>query len=210
MSLSGRDYSTTTSVNLLESMQGTAGGEAWDEFHSRYAGLLLAVGRRFGLSSADAQDAVQDTLLAVLREFRALKKPYGFGCGRFRAWLRAVAIHKVQDIRRRQMRQQRATSAKSEELEMGMEPWASGAGAERIFEEEWQRNIAARAMEQVAREMDPDVIQAFQLYAVNGHSVAKVAHLLGVTRNAVYICKSRVLARLRRVVRDLQKAEDEA
>ena len=64
-----------------------------------------------------------------------------------------------------------------------------------------------RALEQLAREVEPETYQAFELYAVHRQPVERVARLLGMTPNAIYISKTRMLKRLREVLGNLMDAE---
>ena len=75
------------------------------------------------------------------------------------------------------------------------------------FETEWRRNLLTRALDQVAATVDPTVYQAFELYVLQGHRPDQVARLLGVTRNAVYISKTRVMRRLRGIFSGLLEEE---
>jgi RNA polymerase sigma-70 factor (ECF subfamily) len=52
------------------------------------------------------------------------------------------------------------------------------------------------------QEFDAGTVEAFELYAVKQVSPADVAKKLGISRNAVYIAKSRVLGRLRELMAD--------
>ncbi len=68
---------------------------------------------------------------------------------------------------------------------------------EAAFEAEWQKVAMEEALDEVRREVDPVTFQAFDLYARKDQPPGQVAKLLGLSRNAVYIAKNRVLARLR-------------
>lgn len=56
------------------------------------------------------------------------------------------------------------------------------------------------ALDDIRREFDPATFQAFDLYARKDMPAREVARLLGLSRNAVYIAKTRVLARLREIL----------
>jgi RNA polymerase sigma-70 factor (ECF subfamily) len=191
---------TTTRTTLLEGLRGGGDPRAWQEFVRLYAPALMAFVKRLGLADADAADAVQETLIAVYMVFHDLPAPFDRTKGRFRSWLRAVAQHKVRDVQRRRARAGRAVGP--EPLEAVAEQ-ADRSEAQQAFELEWQRALLARALEQVIRETDPAVYQAFELYTLHSQPAGKVAKLLGTTRNAVYISKTRVLKRLRVVLAEL-------
>lgn len=196
---------TSTRSTLLEGLRGGGNPRAWQELFRLYAPPLMAFAKRLGLCDADAGDAVQETLIAVYRTFRDLPQPFDRSKGRFKAWLRGIAHHKIRDAQRRRARQGRPAG---QQIIEEMDERVSPPEIEAAFEIEWQRGLLARALEQVARETDPTVYQAFELYTLHGQSPDKVAKLLGTTRNAVYISKTRVLKRLRVVLAELAAPED--
>ena len=65
-------------------------------------------------------------------------------------------------------------------------------------------------MERVKGEFQPATWQAFWGTAVDGKPAAEVGAGLRMSPGAVYVAKSRVLARLREEVRAMIDAEDEA
>lgn len=195
---------TTTNLSLLESIRGGRNQRAWHQFFQAYAPLVTAFAKRLGLSDADAADAVQDTLLAVYQAFRDMQEPFDRSKGRFKSWLRGIAQHKVRDVQRRRARLQQARTHRAVEEADAV---TDAAEMEELFDIEWRRSLLARALEQVAREVDPAVYQAFELYAVHDQPADKVATLLGTTRNAVYISKTRVLKRLRAILGELMEVE---
>lgn len=191
---------TQTSMTLLESLRSAGGTAAWREFFRRYAPMLLGFARRNGLSGADAQDAVQEVLIAVHQEFSRLTGPFDRSKGPFKAWLRGIARHKVQDIRRRANRVSPGGQA-------AVESAAADQSMDQAFEDEWRHALLIDCLDEVARQVDPAVYQAFELYAVHGQSPVAVARLLGISTNAVYISKTRVLKLARRVLADRMKEE---
>lgn len=194
---------TTTNLSLLERMRGGSDERSWREFFRAYSPMLMSFARRLGLSDADADDAVQETLLAVHAAFRKMPEPFDRTKGRFKSWLRGVAKHKVRDVQRRH--QKDARIEQHDVLAGADADPETSSEVDELFELEWQRNLLARALEQVAREVDPAVYQAFELYAVHGNDPNKVAKLLGVSRNAVYISKTRVLKQVSRIIVELQE-----
>jgi RNA polymerase sigma-70 factor (ECF subfamily) len=197
---------TTTSLTLLEDLRAGAGERAWREFFRRYSPLLMAFAKRLGLSDADAQDAVQETLLAVHQVFRAMTEPFDRSKGRFKSWLCGVAKNKVYDLQRRKFRRERIEGVQSSERfeEMAAE---ADSGMDDLFEQEWRRNQLWICLDAAAKETDPAVYQAFELYAVHGQKPEQVAALLGVTRNAVYISKCKVLRRVKALLAELREVE---
>lgn len=195
---------TVTSLSLLEAIRRSGDERAWREFFSRYGPMLVNFARKMGLSESDAADAVQETLIAVHGAFAGMQEPFDRSKGPFKVWLRGIAAHKVQDLRRRAARATKRDCRAAQEI--SRDPCCE-ADAVEAFEREWQKSQLAAAMRHVAGECDPAVFQAFELYAVHEQPADQVAELLGISRNAVYINKSRVLTRLRVALASLQDQE---
>jgi len=196
----------STSLTMLEGLRGGRDQRAWREFMRRYAPMLMAFAKRLGLSDADAGDAVQETLMAVHQVFAKLQEPFDRSKGKFKSWLHGVVRNKVRQIRRQAGQRERLQARVSA---AGDERHAEEAGdpVDEAFELEWRRNQLAEAMRLVSQECEPAVVQAFQLYAVHGQAPEKVAALLGISRNAVYISKCRMVRRLRETLARLEEEE---
>jgi len=195
---------TVTSLSLLESMRGGADEEAWQEFFRRYAPMLMAFAKSVGLSDADADDAVQETLVAVHGAFRELEQPFDRTRGRFKVWLRGVGLHKIRDVQRGRGRRERVAREYATEVT----PVDDTSEYERVFELEWERNQLAICLERAAREVEPSTFQAFELYAVEHKRPARVAELLGLSVNAVYGAKWRVIERIREMLSQMERDDD--
>lgn len=193
----------STKPAVLEGMR-CGDRQAWQTFYECYTAMLLLFAKRLGLSDADAADAVQQTLIAIWEVFSKLQEPFDLSKGRFRSWLRAIAKRKVVDMQRsRAARDRNLKQFAREQADLSF----SESEMDELFEIEWQNNLLRRALDQVARDLDPTVFQAFWLTAIQDQSPDKVGRFLGVGRNAVYISRHRVLKRLRAVVADLTEKE---
>ncbi|MGD9648822.1 MAG: hypothetical protein AB7U73_24130 [Pirellulales bacterium] len=64
-------------------------------------------------------------------------------------------------------------------------------------------------MARIQGEFQSQTWQAFSLVAVDGVAVAEVARQLGMSAGAIYVAKSRVLARLKDEVEEMRRQEDE-
>ena len=94
-----RESTSTTLLDLAR--QGDQA--AWRRLAHLYLPLLLFWCRSLkGLNDQDAEDVVQEVLVAV---FSALGKFQRQGRGAFRAWLRRITYNKAEDLRRQQQRQ---------------------------------------------------------------------------------------------------------
>src|SRR5262249_14489708 len=87
------------------------------------------------------------------------------------------------------------------EMQAAPEPEASE------WEREYRRSLLAWAAQQLRPQIQDTTWQAFWQTAVEGKSGKEVADCLGLTAAAVYLAKSRVMARLRALVREVLDEE---
>ncbi len=166
--------------------------------------MLLSYARRVGLPDADASDVVADTLATFVHKY--LAGDYNRDKGRLKNWLGGIARNKVLKCFGR--RPHASLDACEADGTRGTPEPAAPDDAEEAFEYEWRLERLNQAMEILRRESDPDTYQAFDLYALKGWRVEKVAKFLGMSKNAVYISKTRCLKRLRAIVKTLIAEED--
>jgi RNA polymerase sigma-70 factor (ECF subfamily) len=180
------------SLSRLEQPSKAAREDQWDRFVRQYAPLLSYWARRLGLQDQDADDLVQEVLILIVRK---LPKFQYHSQGSFRGWMRAILINKWRDRRERR---------KAVPLQGNMQPQAPG-DSDNLEEREHQLYILGRALRLMASDFQPATWQAFWEIVVGGRPAAQVAAGLGITVDAVYHAKARVLRRLRQ---DLQGLMD--
>src|SRR5438067_7207439 len=190
-----------TRPSLLVRIRDAADREAWRQFVDLYAPLVYRFARRRGLQDADAADLAQDVLSAVARSSERLE--YDPRRGTFRGWLFTVARNKLHTFLRRQQRQRRRTEDVAVER-LSEEPTAPGPDEAVLWEQEYQQRLFDWAAEQVRGHFQDRTWQAFWQTAVEGRAPREVAEALGLSVGAVYIAKSRVLARLKEQVQLMQ------
>jgi RNA polymerase sigma-70 factor, ECF subfamily len=178
-----------TPPSLLERVRRPTDQEAWNRFVQLYTPLLLHWARRLGLQDPDAADLVQDVFAILVRrlpEFRYQPRQ------RFRGWLWTITVNKWRERRRvRTATPQADDPGRLDEL-------AVADGAEGMAEDEYRRYLTRRALEVMKAEFQPATWQAFWETVVDERPTAEVARELGLSENAVYLAKGRVLRRLRR------------
>jgi RNA polymerase sigma-70 factor (ECF subfamily) len=196
--------SPRTRPSLLVRLRDERDHEAWARFVEVYGPLIYGYARRQGLQDADAADLMQDSLRVVAGAVKGLV--YDPRRGSFRAWLFTVVRNQLLRFRSRQDRAGRGTgdTAAHERLQEvpdrpnGQDDW---------WDDECERRRFAWAAEQVRGQVQPATWQAFWQTAVEGKSGQEVAAALGMTVAAVYLAKSRVMARLKEQVRELREGE---
>jgi RNA polymerase sigma-70 factor, ECF subfamily len=174
----------TTNVSLLECLRRPSASEAWDRFVRLYTPLLLYWARKLGLQDQDAEDLVQDVLIVLVRKMPEFRYQPG---RTFRGWMRTVLMNKWRDRRR---------TGASAPLESGVEP-SVPSDADETEESEYRLYILGRALQLMVEDFEMPTWQACWDTVVCSRPATEVAAELGLSVNAVYLAKSRVLNRLR-------------
>jgi len=195
-----------TRVTLLTRIRDGHDTVAWREFVQLYGPIVYRFARNRGLQDADAADLMQDVLRSVARN--ANKMEYDPKRGTFRGWLYTVTRNKIYNFLSSQRNRPRGTGDVDAQERLESTPAREEDGPDAEWEKEYQRRLTARAMERVKDEFQPATWKAFWETAVEGSSAADVGVGLKMTPGAVYVAKSRVLARLRDEVKKLMEDED--
>ena len=153
--------------------------------------------------AVDADDAVQETLIAlsnVISNYRYAPDE----TGRFRNYLTGI-------LRRKALKQcEKADKERTAKAELRELEDAGAAFGSLDDSDSWKDAVLEIAMRQI---LDDDNIpdkskQIFQRLTVDGVSPDEVAVAYGTSRNNVDKTKSRMIARLREIVRTLEEAGD--
>jgi RNA polymerase sigma-70 factor (ECF subfamily) len=190
-----------TRASLLLRLRDPRDAAAWAEFVDRYTPVIYGYLRKQGLQDADAADLAQEVLAAVAGAVGRLE--YDPARGAFRNWLFTVVRRKLANWRRGRRTRPEAGNDTSTQQLLKEHPAPDGGAA--VWEAEWQRQLFGWACDQVRREVTDATWQAFWRTAVDGQPGKRVAADLGLTLTAVYHARSRVLARLKELVRSAQE-----
>ena len=179
---------STTSASLLKRLRSSGEKEAWVRFVELYTPLVYYLVRIEGIPSSDVDDLVQDVFTVLVQKMPEFKYDRR---KKFRAWLAKVTRNKCVDFQRRQ----------SHLPQVGYDPQVSQThhpdDAELISKAEYCRYVTQRALQLMQAELPPTTYQAIHRHIVLDQPAAEVARQLGMTVNAVYVAKSRVLRRIR-------------
>lgn len=183
----------TTSVSLLERLRQPAAQEAWARFVDLYTPLLYTWARRLGLQDQDAADLVQDVFVLLVQKLPEFTYDRHKS---FRAWLRTVTLNLLRNKRRR-------TVPSGEDAGVALSELVQPDHDVPFWEVEYRQYLVGRALEVMQAEFQPSTWKAFWEYVVCGRPAAPVAGELGLTVNAVYLARARVLSRLRQELQGL-------
>lgn len=180
-----------TTTILLKNLR-DAEDAAWEEFVDRFRAPIVRFARGLGLAADEAEDVAQETLLDFVRAYR--NGQYDREKGRLSAWLFGIAHRRVRSARRREAGRPRLLKGPARTAFWANLP--DEHAARRSWDTSWERAVLDQCLERVRTEVEPSTIRAFELFAIEGRSAAAVAEELGMSRNAVFIAKHRVIKRI--------------
>ncbi len=186
----GADDFIPTRQSLLSRLRDWDDRESWRDFFDTYGRFIYRIAHKSGLNDAEAQDVVQETLIAVAKQMPEFK--YDPAIGSFKGWLHQITRRRVVDHLRK----------RSPELQIGsLEPSGqaldrladpAGSGFESLWEEEWQKHIFHTAIQRVKRRTQARQFQMFDLYVTQQWPIKTVMSTLGVNAAQVYMAKMRI------------------
>ena len=194
--------------SLVERLGNPDDRTSWQAFFDSYGGLLYRVARAAGLSDAEAQEAVQETVITVARNIGGLR--YDSAVGSFKGWLLQTARWRIADqLRLRQRRDRLEASAPGEPRTALIErvPDPGGLDLDAVWDAEWRGNLLAAALVRVRAQVDPRQFQIFDCYVTKGWPATRTARELGVSLAQVYVTKHRIGALLQKVVASLERGQ---
>jgi RNA polymerase sigma factor (sigma-70 family) len=184
---------TATSASLLARVR-DSDSAAWSRLVDLYTPLIRRWLARVGVQPGDGEDLVQDVLAVVVRRFPEFR--HNERTGAFRAWLRAIAVNCARDF----WRANRIRPAPVGGTDFGGY-LAQLEDSSHPLAEAWDREhdvyVTRQLLEMLRPEFEDKTWDMFRRFVLDGLPAAQVATELGTSPNAVFIAKSRVLARLR-------------
>jgi RNA polymerase sigma-70 factor (ECF subfamily) len=185
-----------TTSTILDYLGDFRSEEAWSQLTARFRAPIISFAMKLGLPPPDAEDVAQETLLAFAEAYHS--GGYDRSKGRLSHWLFGIAYRQAAQARRKLARREARVARHSDQCSF----WSSIPAEKEAsisWDAEWERAIFARCLEQVRQEVEPTTYRAFRMLVLEERGPEETASTLGLTRNAVFIAKHRVLKRLRRL-----------
>lgn len=190
-----------TSTTLLRDVAGDADNPRWGEFVARYRPALETfMATRF--PGVDADDLIQETFIAVARalpSYRYVPEEKGH----FHSFLTGILHHKALNL----MRDERRRAERDQKYVMEQQTEAEPTEDDRRH---WRETLYEIALQQLLA--DPGMAgrnkQIFIRTAIKGESPEAVATSLSVSRAVVDQTKKRMTDRLRAIIDDLKRADE--
>ena len=201
------DDSLPTRGSLLSRLRDLSDTDSWRTFFDTYWRLIYNVARKSGLADDQAQDVVQETVIAVARRMPEFR--YEPAKGSFKQWLLLITRRRIQDHLRRLYRSMPVTPSGPDELR-GHSDVLTVAGQnpeveiDAAWEEEWRENLFHAALGRVRQRANPKQYQVFDYCVLQDLPASEVARMLGLNVAQVYLAKHRVSRALKRAVAEIQ------
>ena len=181
-----------TTTILLEQLHDSQ-TDAWKRFTDRFRPPMLGFARRYGLSDAQAEDAVQNALVSFFEGYQSGQ--YDRGRGRLRTWLFTLMYQAIRSQRRDDARSPKQAPRAIDRTTF-FSALPDEASAEQIWQQDWEHHALSTCMNQLRSEVSPSHFQVFELTTFREVPAAEVAQQLGLSRDAVYQARYRMLKRL--------------
>jgi RNA polymerase sigma factor (sigma-70 family) len=189
--------SLMTRASLLLRLRDWENQEGWREFFLAYWRLIYNFAQRAGLNDADAQDVVQETLLAVSKAMPGFH--YDRSRGRFRTWLLTIVRTRLANHWEKQGRRKRL-EAEAEKSRDGDLP----SDLEKCWEEEWNVRVISSALERLRQRTHGRQFLFFDMVERQGVAVDKAAVATGFNVAHGYVIRHRLRRMLRAEVKRLE------
>jgi RNA polymerase sigma-70 factor (ECF subfamily) len=195
------DPAPDTRASLLTRVRNPADQAAWQEFVEIYRPVILRLARQKGMQEADAEDVVQDVLVAVARAIE--RRAHDRQRAKFRTWLQRVAHNAILNALTRG-KPDRGSGDSA--LQAVLNGHASHAGPDSdLLRLEYRREVFRWAVRQVRKEFQQSTWEAFWHTAVEGRAVEAVAVELGKNPGAIYAARSRIMRRIQEKVTEYEQ-----
>ena len=180
--------------------------ESWKDFFDTYWKLIYSVAIKAGLSDAEAEEVVQETVITVAKKIGEFKADPAHGS--FKGWLLKITKWRIGDqfrkrpplVRRRARRPDPTSQAATAERVPGQR----GFSLESIWDQEWEKNLVDAALDRVKKCVSARQYQIHYFNTVKKMPVRTVAKTLGVNAAQIYLAKHRVGSVMQREIKSLE------
>jgi RNA polymerase sigma-70 factor (ECF subfamily) len=196
-----------TRTTLLERLKDWRDDSSWRDFFDIYWKLIYGIAIKGGLTNEEAQDVVQETMLAVAKQMPNFK--YDRKVGSFKSWLLNTTRWRIAD----QFRKREALAVShslSEDADTGtrtaekvIDPASQDMSA--LWDVEWEKNLLDTAISKVKRRLDPEKYQIFDFYVNKEWPPEKIAEAFSIPIAQVYLAKHRATAMIKEEVEKMNE-----
>jgi RNA polymerase sigma-70 factor (ECF subfamily) len=183
----------TTDPRLIEAVKDWRDDANWREFYERYAVAIRRHACRSGLSEAEAEDVLQETMVKVARYLPSFK--YDRTVCKFRTWLNQIINQRIFEALHRRRRGSFPEAALDEIREL---VHASGAPTgDPVAQAEVDHRLLEACLARVRARVKPRHWQLFEAHALHGLTADETARRHDTTAANVWVVRHRILKVLR-------------
>jgi RNA polymerase sigma factor (sigma-70 family) len=194
-----------TRATLLQRLRNWQDESSWQDFFDTYWKLIYDLAVKGGLNRSEAEDVVQETLVAVAKHIPTFK--YDPTIGSFKGWLFNMVRWRIADQLRKRgpvtgdcLREETGTGTRM--VERVADPSSLVLNA--IWEAEWEKTLLHAAVTKIKQRLDPQMYQIFDFYVNKQWPAEKVAETFKVSVGQVYLAKNRVTGMIKEEVKRLE------
>ncbi len=197
-----------TRATLIQRLKNWQDQSSWQDFFDTYWQLIYGVAVKRGLTQSEAQEVVQETMISVAKHMPTFK--YDPVIGSFKAWLLNMTRWRIADQFRK--RQQLGIFQESTDETPGGDGPMDGltnipcpVDLDKLWEEEWEKNLLEAAVAKARRRLDPKQYQIFDLYVNKEWEAQRIAKTFSIPIGQVYLAKHRVTEMIKQEAERLKK-----
>ena len=185
----GAQLSWQTASDSLPELESSSDNASLNRLVSKLTLPIYGLVRKLGLNATDAEDVVQNSMLALTTRYAHFDTQKG----RLSQWVFGIVRREVVKYKRAQGRR-RETLVTHRQCCSLLVDRRSAAGA---WDRRWQLAAVTEHLEIIRSEFEPRTYYAFMRVMIDGAAPAVVAKEIGIRPQTVYAAKHRVLKRLR-------------
>ena len=198
------DDSIATRASLLDRLKDREDQASWQEFFDTYWLLIYRVAKKAGLTDAEAQDIVQETVIAMANKLPGFI--YDPKVCSFKTWMLRLTRWRIIDTLRKRLPQSAPAADSNGTATSALDriPDESSLKLDAVWDEEWEKSLLSAALQRVKPHLKPEHYQIFDLCALRQLPVSQVAEIMGVSAARIYLIKHRVAALLKQEIKALR------
>jgi len=158
-------------------------------FFETYWRLIYNASIRAGLTDAEAQDVVQETVISISKNIKDFH--YDPAKGSFKTWLMQMTSWRIIGQFRKRMPVE-TVNADDPSMQMAIIdelPDSKRPPLEAVWDEEWKEHVLDTAIQRIKAKTDPKLYQAFDLSMRKKWPVSKISKDLKISAARVYFAR---------------------
>ena len=195
-----------TRRSLLSKLKSWENQDSWRDFFNTYWKLIFDVAKKSGFDEAEAQEAVQETVISVAKEMKRFQ--YDPAKGGFKRWLLTIARRRILDQMRKRYRNRTANTLNPADTSVDAEISLASEESltpDALWDEEWKTHLLAAAMARVRGQVKAEHFQIFEQTTVHGWSIADTAKAFNVSRINVHVIRHRISGLMKKELKRLEE-----